>query len=88
MCLSNRTVSPLPVRHLLAVQKCELTFFSTDPAEFKARFQKIADALGNEMEVSVWIVSESDDSFVINFSTEGSSPHAAIGAFVKRMEAV
>lgn len=88
MCLTN-PVADKPVRHNLELIGCSVVFRSSDPTEFKARFQKIADHLESNLDAQVKILAEFDSAFKLHFNTEmGGSPHAAIGEFVKRMEAI
>ena len=100
MCMSDRPVSDLPVRHNLKSYPCKVVVKSNNPAVFKERFQKIVDSIDSHMDATVKIMDEfsspcgvplpdGETVFVLEFETEmGGSPHAAIGEFFKQMEAV
>lgn len=89
MCMSDRPVSDRPVRHNLETLSCVILIASSNPAEFKSRFQKIADSIDSHIDCEVKIASRNGANFLVSFSTEmGGSPHAAIGEFFKQMGAV
>lgn len=99
MCMIDRPVSDLPVRHSLHSYPCKVVVTSNNPALFRERFQKIADSVDSNFDTEVKIMDEfkvdckftipNDTAFVLQFETEmGGSPHVAIGEFFKQMEAV
>ena len=99
MCLTN-PVADKPVRHRLESISCSIVSISSNPAEFKARFQKIADSIESNFDVAVKITDEFSVAmghpipnggacFVLSFKSEMfGSPHVGIGEFFKQMEAV